>query len=287
MAVIINQQKFIKMAIYQVQNQWGGSSAPWHAGGTFVLGAREGQNVVAINIKSGDGGRTFTGTMTYAGEGPIGFKAKQIAGNNYEVANQWGGDSAPWHPGGYWIIGGREGQNVVALDVKLEGTANLEGTMTYAGEGPIGFKGANTPGSSYAIQNQWGGSSAPWHEGGTFVLGARDGQNPVAYNIQSADGGKTFTGTMTYDGEGPIGFRAIKTGANNYAAENQWGGNTAPWHPGGHLVIGARVNQNAVSLKITSSDKGQTFTGEMTYEGEGPIGVKAELSQLVLTTAKS
>ncbi|MFC5044911.1 hypothetical protein ACFSTE_21375 [Aquimarina hainanensis] len=77
------------MAIYQVQNQWGGNSAPWHAGGTWVLGGRDNQNVVAIDIKSGDGGRTFSGTMTYEGEGPIGFKAIQIAGNNYSVENQW------------------------------------------------------------------------------------------------------------------------------------------------------------------------------------------------------
>jgi hypothetical protein len=271
------------MAIYQVKNQWGGSAAPWHAGGTFVLGARENQNVVAIEINSGDGGKTFSGTMTYDGEGPIGFKASQIVGNNYSVENQWGGASAPWHPGGNWIIGGREGQNVVAVAVKADG-ANLEGTMTYQGEGPIGMDATQVDGSSYAIENQWGGSSAPWHEGGTFVLGARKGQNPVDFDIASNDNGKTFTGTMTYKGEGPIGFRAIQISGNNYAAENQWGGNSAPWHPGGHLVIGARVNQNAVSLKISSSNNGSDFSGEMTYSGEGPIGVKAVISTSVNAT---
>ncbi|OED42980.1 lectin ESA-2 [Flavobacteriaceae bacterium (ex Bugula neritina AB1)] len=274
------------MAIYQVQNQWGGSSAPWHAGGTWVLGGRDNQNVVEISIVSGDGGKTFSGTMTYEGEGPIGLKATQIVGNNYSVENQWGGSSAPWHPGGNWIIGGRDGQNVVKLDVKsVEGSANLEGKMTYAGEGPIGFDSKEVPGSSYAIENQWGGASAPWHQGGTFVLGSREGQNPVAFNIDSTDGGKTFSGTMTYDGEGPIGFRAVQISGNNYAVENQWGGPDAPWHPGGNLVIGARVHQNAVQLKITSSDKGQNFTGEMTYAGEGPIGVKATISSNILSGA--
>ena len=90
------------MAIFQVQNQWGGNTAPWHPGGTFVLGCRDNQNVVAIDIKSSDDGKSFTGTMTYAGEGPIGVKATQVMGNNYTVENQWGGDSAPWHPGGSW-----------------------------------------------------------------------------------------------------------------------------------------------------------------------------------------
>lgn len=276
------------MAIYQVQNQWGGSSAPWHSGGTWVLGGRDNQNVIEINISSGDGGKTFSGTMKYEGEGPIGFKASQIVGNNYAVENQWGGDSAPWHAGGNWIIGGRNGQNVVKLSLTSTGEgANLDGTMTYAGEGPIGFKGLETAGSSYSIENQWGGSKAPWHEGGVFVLGAREGQNPVAYDIASNDGGKTFTGTMTYKGEGPIGFKGVQTSGNNYSVENQWGGNSAPWHPGGNLVIGSRVNQNAVQLKISSEDGGSNFTGEMTYSNEGPIGVKATISSIVLSGTAS
>lgn len=29
------------------------------------------------------------------------------------------------------------------------------------------------------VQNQWGGSSAQWHEGGMWVLGCRSGQNVV------------------------------------------------------------------------------------------------------------
>ncbi|MEZ1320472.1 hypothetical protein QIW46_03850 [Pseudomonas fluorescens] len=52
--------------------------------------------------------------------------------------------------------------------------------------------------SKYAVANQWGGSSAPWHPGGTWVLGGRDNQNVVAIEINSRDDGKTFTGTMTY-----------------------------------------------------------------------------------------
>src|SRR5688572_24202382 len=102
------------MANYTVENQWGGNSAPWHPGGTWVLGARSGQNVVAIDISSPDNGQTFNGTMTYAGEGPIGFRAQHvgIGTNEYKVENQWGGSSAPWHDGGTWTIGGRDNQNV-------------------------------------------------------------------------------------------------------------------------------------------------------------------------------
>ncbi len=52
------------MAIYLVQNQWGGNTAPWHPGGTWVLGCRANQNVVAMDVRSNDGGKTLTGTMT-------------------------------------------------------------------------------------------------------------------------------------------------------------------------------------------------------------------------------
>ena len=130
------------MSLYQVQNQWGGSSAPWNQGGKWVIGTRSGQNPIALNVTSSDGGKTLTGTMTYAGEGPIGFKGTLQGSNNYEVQNQWGGSSAPWNPGGLWIIGFRANQNVVALDItSSDGGKTLMGTMTYANEGPIGFKG--------------------------------------------------------------------------------------------------------------------------------------------------
>lgn len=60
----------------------------------------------------------------------------------YQVENQWGGDDAPWHNGGQWIIGGRSTQNVVELKVKSDDGGNtLNGTMTHEGEGLIGFKG--------------------------------------------------------------------------------------------------------------------------------------------------
>ncbi|AIO69853.1 hypothetical protein [Burkholderia oklahomensis] len=261
--------------LQHVQNQWGGSSAPWHEGGMWVLGCRSGQNVVALNIKSGDGGRTLTGTMTYVGEGPIGFRATLTQSNTYAVENQWGGSSAPWHPGGTWVIGCRVNQQVVALDIESgDQGATLAGTMTYAGEGPIGFKSQQADGGVYAVENQWGGSSAPWHNGGVWVIGARD-QAVVAVSIGSTDSGKTLNGNMTYAGEGPIGFKGNSVAGNNYAVENQWGGTSAPWHPGGIWLLGCRSGQNVVELYITSGDNGNTFHGSMTYSGEGPIGFRA------------
>ncbi|MEH2233974.1 MAG: lectin ESA-2 [Nostoc sp.] len=262
--------------LYNVQNQWGGASAPWNPGGVWIIGARADQRIVELKVSSNDNGKTLTGTTTYAGEGPIGFKATLTGSDNYNVENQWGGSSAPWNPDGTWVLGARGNQNVVAIDVtSSDGGKTLTGTITYSGEGPIGFKSAAVDGRIYSVENQWGGSSAPWNPGGTWVLGSRANQNVVAIDVTSNDGGKTLTGTITYSGEGPIGFKGNIIGSNNYTVENQWGGNTAPWNPGGTWIIGARVGQNVVALNVTSNDGGKTLTGTTTYSGEGPIGFRS------------
>ncbi|NHZ89904.1 lectin ESA-2 [Massilia sp. CCM 8733] len=263
--------------LHHVQNQWGGQSAAWNEGGVWVIGCRSGQNVVALNINSADGGKTFTGSMKYAGEGAIGFKATLTQNNTYVVENQWEGNAAPWQPGGTWVIGCRVGQGVVALNAESsDGGNTLTGSMTYSGEGPIGFKSALVDGGVFAVENQWGGSSAPWHQGGAWVIGGRD-QGVAAVQISSADNGKTLTGSMSYVGEGPIGFRATAVVGNNYVVENQWGGNSAPWSAGGVWLIGARGGQNVTALNITSSDGGNSFNGSMAYSGEGEIGFRSTI----------
>ena len=52
------------------------------------------------------------------------------------------------------------------------------------------------PGNKYQTYNQWGGSFAPWHDGGVFVIGGRNGQRIISVKISSANGGKTFDGTV-------------------------------------------------------------------------------------------
>jgi uncharacterized protein (DUF697 family) len=131
----------------------------------------------------------------------------------------------------------------------------------------------------YVIENQWGGSAAPWHPGGMWMIGGRSGQPVVAIDVTSPDDGATLTGTMVYRGEGPIGFRGRATGRNNYIVENQWGGGSAPWHPGGTWVLGNRDNQPVVAINVTSPDDGATLTGTMVYKGEGPIGFKGRRAQ--------
>lgn len=139
--------------------------------------------------------------------------------NNYNTQVQWGGNSAPWHDNGMFVIGGRNPQQAIGLwATSSDGGKTLNGEMQYDrsaewpdGEGKIGFRATNTGGNTYATEVQWGGSSAPWHPNGNFILGGRDNQRVVSMQISSADGGKTFGGQMTYANEGPIGFKATNT----------------------------------------------------------------------------
>ena len=243
--------------------------APWHEGGVFNIGNRPDQLPIALKLNSGDGGRTFSGTMTYVGEGPIGTRATMVTTNCYRVENQWGGDDAPWHEAGLFLLGARNGQNAVAFDLSSDDNGQmLTGTMTYAGEGPIGVLAARSDGKAYNATNQWGGDSAPWHQGGQFILGCRTEQDVVAIEVTSTDNGTTLTGTMTYANEGPIGFRGTQIMADTYSVENQWGqAISAPWHPGGKWVIGCRGSQGVVGVAVTQP------ASTMTYAGEGPIGL--------------
>lgn len=78
--------------------------------------------------------------------------------------------------------------------------------------------------TDYAVTNSWGSSSGNY--GGLWVMGTRDDQVPIAFDLTSDDGGRTLTGTMQYQGEGAIGFKGKYIGSNNYRVQNQWGGGT-------------------------------------------------------------
>lgn len=277
---------------YVVENQWGGQSAPWRAGGIWIIGGRSNQAVSSLAIESKDKGASFSGKMSYEGEGPIGFRAKLLSNNVYAVENFWGGNNGKWHKGGTWILGGRDNQALVGVEiVSKDKGKSYSGTITYAGEGPIGFRAV--PGAPkaqmksvvpfsgyvYATQNRWGGESGSWNAGGEFILGSREGQLLTAMDLKSADSGKTLTGTMTYAGEGPISVKATALGTNLYRVESQWGGEGAKWNAEGTWKIGSRDKQSVVAIAFASKTKGSDWEGSLTYSGEGPIDLKGALSK--------
>ncbi|MCA9683789.1 MAG: hypothetical protein KC457_16435, partial [Myxococcales bacterium] len=140
---------------YDTQVQWGGTAAPWHDNGIFTIGGREGQRAVGLWATSTDDGLTLTGEMQYGkssqwpnGEGKIGFRAKNVGGNNYDTEVQWGGTDAPWRPNGRFVLGGRDGQRLVGIQVSsADDGKTFTGQMRYGksaqwpnGEGEIGFR---------------------------------------------------------------------------------------------------------------------------------------------------
>ena len=150
---------------YTVANQWNNEFEPWHFGGNWVLGSRVNHRVVSIKIRSTDGGKTLAGAISYSGEGPIAFKATSVGSSSYTVQNQWGGDAAPWHDCGTWTIGGRQGQDVISLEVgSTDGGETLQGWMTYEREGPIRFK-ATRNGSQPGVPAPAPGTPGPAQPG--------------------------------------------------------------------------------------------------------------------------
>ncbi len=119
--------------LYRVKNQGGGSEGDW------MFGGRSNQeNIASINIRSDNGRETLTGTVTYSsGEGSVQFSATSVGMSNYIIEKQQGGNAE------LWVIGGREAQNrISSLDCKSDDDGQtLNGTLVYAGEGPIDFTG--------------------------------------------------------------------------------------------------------------------------------------------------
>ena len=216
-------------------------------------------NVIAIDIKSDDGGSALFGTMKFANEGSISFYGKlheDNGGDNIAVQNKFGGK---WQPAGRWVIGGRNDRHVVAFDVhSSDNGKSLNGTMTYADEGEIRVRSRRGNGVVYDVNNQQGGRL---HEDGAWVLGTRGDKKQylVAIDIFSRNEGKTFSGTVTYDGEGALDFRATQLANNGYRVEVYFGDD---WHPDGDWIIGGR-NQRAAQVSAKSTDGGKTLRGFM------------------------
>ena len=149
----------------------------------------------------------------------------------------------------------------------------------------------------YRVQNQWGGSHAPWHDGGVFKIGDPAMASFSALSVASADKGETLAGTVTFaEEEAPTqdNFKATrrkqdagdaKTAEKQVAArhrENIYDVETRPfnddgpgdWRPVGDWRLGSREFQRIVHMELTTADDGHTLVGEITYEGEAPIRFK-------------
>ena len=129
---------------YDVTNTWG-KTGTQHPGGTFTMGCNKSAALIKLDVSSTDNGQTLTGTAQYQGNGSIGIKFTynndSSAPNAYDCTVTYGGVSYPrWT----WVLGDRGADQLpVAFNISNggEGTT-LTGTMTYNGEGHIGFSGS-------------------------------------------------------------------------------------------------------------------------------------------------
>lgn len=64
-----------------------------------------------------------------------------------------------------------------------------------------------------------------------------------------------------------------------YIVKNQWGGSGSGWNAGGAWILGSRSGQPVVSISMTSNDGGNSLSGTMKYQNEGPIRVRASRTE--------
>lgn len=133
---------------------------------------------------------------------------------DYDVEVQWGGDTAPWNKDAIWSIGARQGQFPIEVrfasgdGVTSDGGNGFMGQIKYAqSEGMLGLRATRIEGNIFRVETKTG--NADWVLDGNWVIGGRKDQAIIKFEAKSKDGGKTLSGTTTYAGEGPIGFKAV------------------------------------------------------------------------------
>lgn len=136
--------------VYRVQLQWQDESAPWRDGGVLAIGGRLQKPVTALKLDSPDGGETLTGQVAFQGEPPTAVTAERRGPNSYAV--NLAGANDPRLDNITWQIGSREGQNVTALVVtSADEGQTLQGSIAYAGEGPIRLKAVRESGEMLSL----------------------------------------------------------------------------------------------------------------------------------------
>ena len=132
--------------------------------------------------------------------------------------------------------------------------------------------------NDYRVLVGWD-SSGPIHFDGKWMIGSRVYERVLKLKASSADGGNTLMGKVTFEGSGATGFKGVRYGDSRYTVSIQFytqryvESGTILWVQEGDWIIGGRHDQPVVDIDI--SGNGYSFTGSMTYLGEGPISVSA------------
>lgn len=132
----------------------------------------------------------------------------------YRVQSQWGDE---WHEEGLFKIGDAQDGSIIALSCELDDQGDtLFGTVTYVAtdkEEPSKKKEFQAiPRSENVYDIKIGESESPtkWLPRGQWLLGTRKHQKIIAMAIDSNNDGRILSGTVMYEGEGPMNFRFIQ-----------------------------------------------------------------------------
>lgn len=164
-------------------------------------------------FKEYDGQRffVFTGPLSEPSTAQWIVSSDNFVENLYHVQNQWGDLSAPWHEGGIFKIGNRSRQAVIALNLQSPDDGNtLIGSVTYEGEAPVALVALRLRQNIYSVEVGAGEASNKqlvWD--GEWQLGFRSSQSVVAMAVQADEEG-LLVGTISYSGEYPVRFRAVR-----------------------------------------------------------------------------
>ena len=133
--------------------------------------------------------------------------------NLYRLQNQWDGERAFGHEARLFKIGNRRGQPIIALNFTSDDQGKrVSGTVKYKGEPSIegNFNATHRSENIYDVEIRQSMTPSQWLWDGQWLLGSRKHQKIIAMALESIDDGVTLKGTITYAGESPISFNAIR-----------------------------------------------------------------------------
>ena len=111
---------------------WGQLDEKWVDLGVFAISG-DSEPIVALNVNSTNEGDALTGTISYKGKAPVTIEATRIKQNEYKLTNPV---ESKWH------LGGRDDRKIININVSSpDNGQTFYGTITYAGESAIAFKG--------------------------------------------------------------------------------------------------------------------------------------------------
>lgn len=191
--------------MYRAEIREEGSSSSWISDGIWVIGNRSNERCTKLNISS-DNEKILSGVIKYGTKDEVEMKGELIS--SYLVENHWGKETASWHFGGVWILSESD-KKVKFMDISSNDSGeSFYGNVQYLDQDKASFKAKRIYGNNYEVYTKSIYGNESWKRRQDMIIGSRDNQRVVKLTFDSNDDGNNIYGTMAYESEGPIKFRA-------------------------------------------------------------------------------